>query len=164
MGTGEQIKEILEFYNHYQVYQNDRKYLYHRMEDEPLEKETKILMENGLGKSSKPRSPGRTTINYKYLEMSAIKHVPTSIVKGLDEFVNKHYAINAQVMTKSRLVMILLAEFLGMPEKERLTFLARGDLLLERHKLGCGGLTPERIQKQNAHVAMIPPTGDEDLL
>jgi hypothetical protein len=93
--------------------------------------------------------------------MSAIKHVPVSITKGLDELINREYVINSQVMTKSRLIMILLAELLALPEEDRLKYLARGDLLLERHKLGCGGITPERIEKQNALAALNP---GEDLL
>lgn len=160
MAPGTHIKEVLDFYHNYAIYQNDRKYLYHRMSDEALDKETKVLMENGKGKMNMPKSAGRKSIDYQHGEMSAIKHVPKSILKGLDEFINKHYVINSQMMTKSRLIMILLAEVLEMPEEARLEFLARGDLLLERHKLGCGGITPERIEKQNAHIAAV----GEDLL
>jgi hypothetical protein len=42
MGTGDQLKEVLDFYNSYEIYRHDRKYLCHRMDDEPLEKETKV--------------------------------------------------------------------------------------------------------------------------
>jgi hypothetical protein len=161
MGTGDQLKEVLDFYNSYEIYRHDRKYLCHRMDDEPLEKETKVLMENGRGDTHIPTQAGRKRIDYKFSEMSAIKHVPVSITKGLDELINREYVINSQVMTKSRLIMILLAELLALPEEDRLKYLARGDLLLERHKLGCGGITPERIEKQNALAALNP---GEDLL
>ena len=50
-------------------------------------------------------------------------------------------------MNKTRLISILMADFLSMPENEQLDFLARADLLLEKHKLDSGGVSRERLIK-----------------
>lgn len=150
MGDGNQIKDILNFYNEYKVYRHDRKYLHHRLVDAPIESDEKVLMENGKGESRIARNtPGRKRIDYKHGELSALKNIPITILKALDAFCNKGYVINAQVMTKTRLVSILLAQFLEQEEKKKLDYLTRGDLLLEKHKLSCGGLSEDRLDKAN---------------
>lgn len=156
MGYGDQIREVLDFYNNYKIFNNDRKYLYHRLDTQLKEQEEKVLMENGYGETRLSRNqPGRKRIDYKFGEMASIKHIPITILVSLDDFINKGYVINSQVMFKSKLIMILLSEFLELGESEKLELLARGDLLLERHKLACGGFTSERVQKEQTHLDMI---------
>ena len=148
MGTGDQLPAVLDYYNSYAIFLNDRKYLYHRLSDDPVETETKVLMTNGKGEMRLDKSPpGRKKIEYDSGELSAMKNIPKSILKGLDQFVGRGYIINSQMMTKTRLVCILLAEFLEMGDEAQVKSLTAGDLLLERHKLLCGGIDPERIQK-----------------
>jgi hypothetical protein len=152
MGSGTQLPAVLDFYNEYRVYANDRKYLFHRMTDETADQEIKILMENGKGTMRLERNQaGRKKIDYDSGELSAMKNIPKSILAGLDEFAKKGYVINSQVMTKTRLICILLSEFLEMGDEARVKMLTSGDLLLERHKLLCGGIDPERIQKMEVY-------------
>jgi hypothetical protein len=162
MSDGNQLKDLLQTYHAYKVYKNDRKYLYHRLVDEPRDQEVKVLMENGKGDMRLERNvtAGRKRIDFKAGELSAIKNIPVTILSELDVFINKGYVINSQVITKTRLISILFAEFLELTEDQKLESLARGDLLLERHKLACGGFTAERVQKEQAHKDI---TG-EDLL
>lgn len=152
MGSGDHLPAVLDYYNNYAIFANDRKYLFHRMTDEIADQETKVLMENGQGESRLDRNqPGRKKIDYEAGEMSAMKNIPKSLLAGLDEFTRKGYVINAQVMTKTRLICILLAEFLEMADEARVRELTSGDLLLERHKLLCGGIDPERLQKADKY-------------
>lgn len=152
MGTGDQLPAVLDYYHQYPVFLNDRKYLYHRLTDDPVDSETKVLMENGKGEMRLDKAlPGRKRIDYDSGELSAMKNIPKTLLKGLDAFVGKGYVINSQVMTKTRLVCILLSEFLEMGDEARVKMLTSGDLLLERHKLLCGGIDPERVQKMEVY-------------
>lgn len=152
MGSGDQLPEVLEFYNAYAIFLNDRKYLYHRLTDDPVDSETKVLSENGKGETRLEKAPpGRKRIDYDSGELSAMKNIPKTLLKALDAFVGKGYVINSQVMTKTRLICILLSEFLELDETTKLRELTSGDLLLERHKLMCGGINPERVQKMEVY-------------
>jgi hypothetical protein len=168
MGTGDRAKEVIDHYNGLDIYLNDTKYLYHRMIDGVLDSEQKVLMQVGDKPNTRMETrlqSGRKKINYKFRDLSAVKHVPITIADGIDYYVNKDIIINAQTMTKTRLVSILFAEFLELTDEAKLNFLARGDLLLEQHKLACGGVSDERLQKQIASIRLRGEVQDgEDLL
>lgn len=160
MATGTYVKDVLEFYNNYKIYKNDRKYLYQRRIDEAMDTEVKVLSEIGDGKNKMPCNVGRKPIPYKTGFLAAQK-LPISLTTGMSDFVNKQYVINSYILTKSQLVGILLADFLNKTEIERVAFITRGDLLLERHKLACGGVSVDRIEKVNA---LLEESDESDLL
>lgn len=139
MASGTELAQVLEYYNSLKVYEHDRKYLYHRVADAPKETEEKVLMDAGSGK--RPRmDAGQKRIQYRTQDLSPIKNVPSTLVKGVYHFAEKNFEINGTKLTKVRLISILMASFLELKdEKTKIDFLTRGDLSLEKHKMMSGG-------------------------
>lgn len=163
MGNGTQINDILNFYNAQAVYTNDKKYLYHRKANEPLNTEEKVLMENGKGQNTlnrEDRQVGRKKVPYQHGEISAMGHIPKSLLADLKKFNEKVYTINGTRMNKTRLISILIAEFLEKPELEKIEYLTRMDLLLEKHKLMSGGVNPKRIGAASMYDNNRPEADD----
>lgn len=166
IGDGDDLVKVLSFYNNYRIYKHDIKYLCHRIIDEPKDTEVKILRESAsmttkFNSKKLSKGPGRTGHNYKVGVISMIQNVPITIVEGLEAAYRQGFPINSTVMTKSRLICILISEFLEMTDKQRKSYLDKGDLLLERHKMASGGLTEERVEKEQAHQEIIENEGGD---
>lgn len=150
MGNGYELKMLLDKYNMVEVYKTDRKYLTHRLISEMPEEARKILMENGNGKMRLHLGQrGRKKIDYKTASIALIQNLPASIPAALTKFLSKGLEINSSHLSKTRLIGLILADFLEKSEEDRVKMLSRADVYFERHKQNCGGEQgiTEKIQK-----------------
>lgn len=165
MGNGFELNVLLTKYHEIEVFKSDRKYLTHRFVEETPEEARNILMENGQGKMRLHMGHrGRKKIEYKTSSIALIQNIPASIPAGISKFLSKGIEINSSLLTKTRLMGIILADFLERSEEERVKMLSKADLYYEKHKYNCGGEEGivEKIEKKV--MTLEAKEEEEDLL
>lgn len=158
-GSGYDVEKVLEVYNFYKLTPGDFKYLYHRLVDEKLDEEVRLLSKSapeGTRKHMEGIIVGRKKIQYQSKSLPPINSVPISLMTEFNHILSKPLSINKVTLSKTRCIAILMAHLVSLNEVDRIKLLTEADLKLEKHKLGSGGTTEARVEKVWAN--------EEDLL